>query len=115
MYFEAIEEHHVVDMLLPELKPLDASTDGFRAKATVLRELIEHHADEEETEMFAKAQHLLGDARLRELGAKIAARKEELEQQWASTLGGMLRKAQSVADKFAPTSLKDARGEANKS
>src|SRR5215213_5650904 len=34
-YYEAIEEHHVVDMLLPELMPLDPSSDAFRAKAKV--------------------------------------------------------------------------------
>ncbi|HEX6177802.1 MAG TPA: hemerythrin domain-containing protein [Thermoanaerobaculia bacterium] len=111
MYFEAIEEHHVVDMLLPELKPLDASSDAFRAKARVLRELVEHHAEEEETEMFQKASQLLGDIRLQDLGDRIQRRKIELEQQWESVIGGTLRKAQSIADKFMPSKVKDIRAE----
>src|SRR5687767_1144423 len=53
MYYESIEEHHVVDMLLPELLTLDGASEQFRAKARVLRELIEHHAGEEERDMFA--------------------------------------------------------------
>lgn len=114
MYFESIEEHHVVDMLLPELRPLDASSDGFRAKAKVLRELLEHHADEEETEMFPKAEQLLGAPRLAELGQRMTARKNELESQWDSIVGGLLRRAQSVAEKFAPTKMKDVRVEMNR-
>ncbi|HEX8155353.1 MAG TPA: hemerythrin domain-containing protein [Thermoanaerobaculia bacterium] len=115
MYFEAIEEHHVVDMLLPELQPLDASSDGFRAKASVLRELVEHHAGEEEEDMFPKAQQLLGDQRLADLGQSMNARKQELEQQWENGgIAALLRKVQSIADKFAPTAVKDARVEANR-
>jgi hemerythrin-like domain-containing protein len=62
-YFESIEEHHVVDMLLPELMPLDPSSDSFRAKAKVLRELFEHHAREEEEDMFPRAEQLFSPAR----------------------------------------------------
>jgi hemerythrin-like domain-containing protein len=114
MYFESIEEHHVVDMLLPELMPLDSSSDGFRAKAKVLKELIMHHAGEEEDDLFPKAQQLLGAARLDQLGAQMAARKNELSEKWSTRMGNMLHKAQSVAEKFAPTSMKDARVEKNR-
>lgn len=114
MYFESIEEHHVVDMLLPELMPLDPTSDGFRAKAKVLQELIEHHAGEEEEDMFPKAQQLLGTARLDELGAAITERKNELDAQWSTTLGSVMHKVQGVAEKFAPTSAKDARVDAHR-
>jgi predicted DNA-binding protein len=114
LYFEAIEEHHVVDMLLPELWPLDASSDSFRAKATVLRELIEHHAEEEEQQMFARARQLLGDLQLQDLGDRIQRRKIELESQWEGRLSGTLRKVQSVADKYMPSSVKDVRVDINR-
>lgn len=114
LYFESIEEHHVVDMLLPELKPLDASSDGFRAKAKVLRDLIEHHADEEERGMFAKAKTLFGEAKLNQIGDAIEQRKIDLEEQWDSTIAGRIRKAQAVVDKFMPSSLKDIRGQIRK-
>jgi hemerythrin superfamily protein len=113
-YFEAIEEHHVVDMLLPELMPLDPSSDAFRAKAKVLRELFEHHAGEEEEDMFPRAETLFTPARLDDLGAQMAARRMDLNEKWSTPMGNMLRKAQAVAEKFAPSSAKDAKVEANR-
>lgn len=78
MFFEALEEHHVVDLILPELKNTDPSTPEFGAKATVLKELIEHHADEEEKEMFPRARKLLSKDELVDLGARMEARKKAL-------------------------------------
>ena len=78
MFFEALEEHHVVDLILPELKNTDPSTPEFGAKAKVLKELIEHHADEEEKEMFPRARKLLSKDELVDLGARMEARKKAL-------------------------------------
>jgi hypothetical protein len=64
--------------------------------------------------MFPKSEQLLTPTQLSELGTKMDARKRELEQQWETRVGAFLRKAQSVAEKFAPSSLKDARVEANR-
>jgi len=77
-YFEAQEEHALVAIVLPELEATSPSSEVFGAKAKVLKDLIEHHADEEEDEMLPKAKKLLGKERLGELGAEMAARKEEL-------------------------------------
>ena len=48
MYFEALEEHHVVKLVLPEIQETDPASEPFAAKAKVLKELVEHHAGEEE-------------------------------------------------------------------
>src|SRR5256714_9878748 len=64
-YYEALEEHHLVDIVLPEMKASDVESEKFGAKAKVLRDLIEHHAEEEETEMFPKARKAMGDEELR--------------------------------------------------
>ena len=114
LYFESIEEHHVIDMVLPELKPLDASSDGFRAKAKVLRELIEHHAGEEEREMFEKSRALLGDLVLQDLGDRIQRRKIELERQWEGGVSAIFRKVQAVTDKYLPSKVKDIRVDAHR-
>jgi hemerythrin-like domain-containing protein len=53
---EAIEEHHLVHVLLRELRALKAGNPKFDAKFTVLGELVKHHVDEEESEMFPKAE-----------------------------------------------------------
>jgi hypothetical protein len=49
LYYEAVEEHHVVDTVLPELKATEVGSEVFAAKAKVLKDLVEHHAEEEET------------------------------------------------------------------
>ena len=79
MYFEALEEHHAAgDLVLPDLLATDVTSDKFSGRAKVLKEMIEHHAGEEEKEMFPRARELLGNETLRELGAKMKARKAEL-------------------------------------
>src|SRR6266481_7339843 len=47
LYFKALEEHHVVDLVMPEVKSTETDADEFGAKAKVLKDLIEHHAEEE--------------------------------------------------------------------
>jgi hemerythrin superfamily protein len=69
---EAYEEHHVVTLVLSEFPNLDPDDERFEAKMTVLDELIEHHVEEEEKEMFPAAEKL-GAERLNELGAEMAA------------------------------------------
>ena len=70
LYQEALEEHHVVDLIMPELKASDPGGEIFGAKATVLKEVIEHHADEEEKEMFKKARAAMDKAELLDLGSR---------------------------------------------
>jgi hypothetical protein len=76
LYFEALEEHHAVDIVLPEVKSADPGTPQFSARVKVLKELVEHHAKEEEDEMFPRTRKLMSDAQLRELGAEIDAQKK---------------------------------------
>ncbi len=73
---EAYEEHHVAQLVLAELPQVDMEHEHFKAKITVLSELIEHHVEEEEGEMFPAAEKL-GDDRLKELGAEMEAAFEE--------------------------------------
>jgi len=72
MYFEALEEHRAAgDLVLPDLLKTDPSTDNFSGRAKVLKELVEHHADEEEKEMFPRAKKLLAKAELVALGERM--------------------------------------------
>ena len=67
---EAYEEHHVARLVIAELPKVDPADERFEAKMTVLEELIEHHVEEEEKEMFKVAEKL-GAERLAELGAQM--------------------------------------------
>ncbi|WP_054918548.1 hemerythrin domain-containing protein [Pseudomonas sp. NBRC 111138] len=76
MYHEAKEEHRTVDSLvLPDLKKTDPSSTEFSGRVKVVKELLEHHIEEEETEMFPQAKKLLGKTLLEELGAEMEAMK----------------------------------------
>jgi hemerythrin-like domain-containing protein len=74
---ESVEEHHVVAMLIEELKALDPKDERYDAKFTVLMENIEHHIEEEEDELFPEAEDVLGDE-IEELGAQMKERKDQL-------------------------------------
>jgi hemerythrin-like domain-containing protein len=78
LYFEAVEEHHVVHLLLPELERTDVTSEEFGAKAKVLKEIVEHHIEEEEDAMFPKARKVMTKDQLTELGNAMAQRKTEL-------------------------------------
>ena len=79
LYFEALEEHRAVgDLVLPDLLATDPGTDRFSGRAKVLKEMIEHHVREEESEMFPAAEQMLGAERLQQLGQSMSARKAEL-------------------------------------
>ncbi|MFJ3367972.1 hemerythrin domain-containing protein [Pseudomonas sp. NPDC086251] len=83
MYYEAKEEHRTVDSLvLPDLKATDPGTPEFSGRVKVVKELLEHHIEEEETAMFPQANKLLGKAKLNELGQQM----EEMKTQYKKSL-----------------------------
>ncbi len=70
---EAYEEHHVVKLVLNELPDVDPTDERFEAKVTVLAELVEHHVEEEEKEMFPGAEKDLEAGELVELAERMQA------------------------------------------
>ena len=74
---EGIEEHHVVDVLINELKALEPEDEQFDAKFKVLTENVEHHIEEEEGEMLPDAEKKLG-REVEQLGERMQQRREEL-------------------------------------
>ncbi len=75
---EAYEEHHVIDQIVGELEATPVSDETWAAKLTVMKENLEHHIEEEETDMFPKARQVMDEDELEELGSRMAARKEAL-------------------------------------
>jgi hemerythrin-like domain-containing protein len=112
LFYEAAEEHHVVDMVLPALKSANPKSKEFTAKASVLKELIEHHIKEEETEMFKEARLRFSDEQLQELGEMMQARKDSVEAMWNNPLFRPMKKLQSAAHKLMPTKVKTAKATA---
>lgn len=73
---EAIEEHHVVKMVLKELSSFDGSEEKVKAKVKVLSEMVQHHVEEEESEMFPEMRKM--DLDLMEMAEDVKAEKEKL-------------------------------------
>ena len=74
---EAVEEHHVVKVLIGELQAMREVNEQYEAKFTVLIENVEHHIEEEEKEMLPDAKKTLGKD-IEMLGDEMQARKEQL-------------------------------------
>jgi len=75
---EGLEEHHVAKVLLGEIRGLPAGEDDWVAKVKVLIENVEHHAGEEEDELFPPVRGASDADTLRQLGDDLEARKAEL-------------------------------------
>jgi hypothetical protein len=80
LYYEAKEEHRAADKVLSDLLRADPATLAFGGKVKVLKELVLHHAEEEEKEMFENARKAMSAPELRELGERMQARKLELKE-----------------------------------
>ena len=73
---QAIEEHHLVHVLIAELKKLKPSEDKFEAKFNVLGELVKHHIEEEEGEILHQAEQ--SDVDWEALEIQVMKKKEQL-------------------------------------
>jgi hemerythrin superfamily protein len=76
---EAIVEHQAAKDLIAQIEGMDAADEMFDARMQVLCEQITHHVEEEETELFPKAQKTEMD--MQAIGERMAARKTELKAQ----------------------------------
>lgn len=112
LFYEATEEHHVVDMVLPELKSTSTKAPEFAAKSKVLRELIEHHIREEESQMFRQARDLMSDEQLRALGDAMQARKQTLKTMWSNPVLKPVKTLQSAVHKVMPSKIMNAKANA---
>jgi hemerythrin superfamily protein len=75
---EAHEEHDEVRQLLAECALLDPADKKFARTVKKLEHAVEHHAGEEEKEMFAFARAHIDAALLEEIGVRLERRKKEL-------------------------------------
>lgn len=106
---EAYEEHNVVKNLLQELSGSRNPNDEWEAQAKVLRENVEHHVEEEENELFPKAEQVLSEDEVEELGDQMAAEKQRKQGQKARA-GSKASKKAATGSQKAAGSKKAAKG-----
>ena len=76
---EAVVEHAGAKNLIAEIEEMEPGEDLFDAKVKVLGEMIRHHVEEEEQELFPEIEDSGMD--LEAVGAALAKRKSELMQE----------------------------------
>ena len=74
---ESYVEHDAAKLLIAEIEAGGPSDEFYDAKVKVPGELVDHHVEEEEEEMFPKMKELKLD--LKALGEEMAARAAELQ------------------------------------
>jgi hemerythrin superfamily protein len=77
---EGFVEHTLVDALMAHIaatRPAGAS-DIWRARAKVLRELLDHHIDEEEKDVFEELGEHFSDEQREQMAAEFGERKAAL-------------------------------------
>ena len=73
----SLEAHEEIDVLVEELRGLEADQEAFAAKFHELRTKVEQHVQEEESQMFPQAEQALED-QLEELRDEMQEIKEQL-------------------------------------
>lgn len=75
---ESLEEHAIAELALKRiLHTSSKEKETFHARVVCLKELIKHHVEEEEEELFPKVEKKLGEEALSELGKQMKALFEE--------------------------------------
>jgi hemerythrin superfamily protein len=76
---ESLEEHLGIKRVLADLLGLPPGDETFDAKVKVLKEQVEHHVEEERTDLFPKVKKLLSKEQLEAIGQEMQALMAELE------------------------------------
>ena len=78
MVLESFEEHRQMKTVLRELAKLSVSSERFKPKFKVLKDDVEHHAEEEEEgKMFPMIRKLIKKDELEQLGEELEAAKHK--------------------------------------
>ncbi|MGZ7068480.1 MAG: hemerythrin domain-containing protein [Methanobacterium sp.] len=75
---EAYEEHDLVKKELRDIDNLNIKDEHWIPKMKVVKDLVEHHVEEEEEEYFPKSEELLGSDQLNQLGQKYEDWKNDV-------------------------------------
>lgn len=77
---EGFEEHRVAEFLIHEIDDTAPESEAWLARVKVLTEVLRHHIDEEESEMFRGARKEMTAAELRDLGVEFERYKSGLSE-----------------------------------
>lgn len=77
---EAYQEHHVMDLLLREITALSVGAEEFEPKVKVLKENVQHHAEEEEEgKLFPEIRKRWSAQQLSQLSVEMQGLLQQLK------------------------------------
>jgi hemerythrin superfamily protein len=68
---EALEEHLGIKRVIADLLKIDSANETFDAKVKVLKEQVEHHVEEEESDLFPKVKKILDKSELEQIAGAM--------------------------------------------
>ncbi|HVU02761.1 MAG TPA: hemerythrin domain-containing protein [Polyangiaceae bacterium] len=102
---ESFEEHALAEIALKRLLAVSMDAEAWKARLVVLKELILHHVEEEEGELFPRVERALGDQALNDLGRRMKPMFDECVERGFESLvprGNGTTSADVVARRGAP-------------
>lgn len=75
---EALDEHDQVDAMLGDLEQMSADSDEWMERFTELKEAVEEHVREEESEIFRVARGVFSEQQARELAEEAKFEKDQV-------------------------------------
>lgn len=90
----SLEEHRQVDVLLEELADMSPRDEAWKAKVHVLADMVGHHVDEEEGQLFPMARAVLSDRE----AAQIAAEYEQARDEAMQAMTGETEEGEEVEE-----------------
>src|SRR5688572_28072614 len=75
---EAVEEHLEIKRAIAELLQLDAGDKSFEAQAMMLKDEIEQHVEEEESELFPQVEEMFDEEALETLADAMEETQAEM-------------------------------------
>ncbi|HTV25073.1 MAG TPA: hemerythrin domain-containing protein [Polyangiaceae bacterium] len=98
---ESFEEHALAEVALKRLIATDTEDEAFDARVTALKELIQHHVEEEEEELFPKIEKAIDEETLASMGKAMKQRFDEVVEEGfaAAVPKGMAKTSADVQKK----------------
>jgi iron-sulfur cluster repair protein YtfE (RIC family) len=113
MVSEAYQEHAIAELALKRLLATESDDPTFKAKVTALKELIEHHVEEEEEELFPKIEKKMDNDQLDTLGDEMIEAFEEASERGYEALlpKGLAASADGAANGSSRSILRRGRSQ----
>lgn len=77
---EAEEEHVEVKTMLEEMRPLKPTSAEFKTRLADLKAAVQHHVEEEETELFSQVRECMSKQELADIAKEFKDAKSKLQK-----------------------------------